>query len=211
MIRSTSPCARIPHAPPKLLDLCRLRTSACLADDYDFLPEIADQIYNTTLAAIRRWDGPDAVVMGDTAVLDWVPDGVLKRAGKRFHGQSYQPGGGMIGPPTDDRLVALKRSELDRLHRLVGEKPILIADLGFAFTRPPYRFYEWGLYPDEAAAAAAYKSWAVGAAEIPYVLGFQKCQYIDRVEEQPLLGIKMGLLNFVSRLHFYCSTSLFLI
>ena len=117
----------------------------------------------------------------------------------------------MIGPPTDDRLVALNRSELDRLHRLVGEKPILIADLGFAFTRPPYRFYEWGLYPDEAAAAAAYKSWAVGAAEIPYVLGFQKCQYIDRVEEQPLLGIKMGLLNFVSRLHFYCSTSLFLI
>ncbi len=181
------------------LDLCgvkSLNTAACLRDDYEFLPEIADQIYQTAETALHHWHGPDAVIFGDTVVLSWAPDGVLQRAAKRFHGQSVQPAGGMIMPSAPWRHVQFNRTEWDRIHNLIGGRPILVADLGFAFPRPPYRTYEWGLYTNQTEAAAAYRSWVLGAAKTPYIVGFQKCQYIDRAVAQPELGLKMGLVNF---------------
>lgn len=185
------------------LDLCNVRNTKsipCLSDDYEFLPQIPQQIYTIAGDAIRSHD-PDAVILGDTFVVSWVPDSIITLAGKMHDGLSIQPEGGEIflhQPKVERGMsgVTFNRSEWDWLYQLGGNKPILIADLGFAFPRDPFQAFEWNHWHNQTAAGTAYRDYVLSAAKTPYIIGFQKCQYIDRVEEQPQFGLKTGLLNF---------------
>ena len=147
----------------RLCGVHNIHTPKALADDYDFLPEISDQVAATAARAIRRSDRA-AIIFGDTLVLDWATDGIISRAGARNDGQAIQPPGGMIGPDAAWRHPPFNESALRAVHILSGRKPLLIADLGFAFPRAPYSLFEWGHYATQSAAAERYREWAVGAA-----------------------------------------------
>ena len=82
------------------------------------------------------------------------------------------------------------------LHALAGGKPLLVADVGFAFPRPPYAHVEWNMFTSQAEAGKAYRSYVINAARTNYIIGFQKCEYIDRAVAQPVLGLKEGMLTF---------------
>jgi hypothetical protein len=173
---------------------------AALADDYAFLPAIADQLYGTAAAAIRACD-PEAVILGDTLDVAWTPDAVIEAAARHFDALSIQPSGGITGASAADAdsgvpSAAFNKSAWARVHALSGGRPLLVADVGFAFARPPYARVEWKTFASQRAAGAAYRAYVLGAARTPYIIGFQKCEYVDRAVAQPVLGLKEGMLNF---------------
>ena len=173
------------------LELCSLNNSAtpaAMADDYLFLPRIVEEIYSVANASIAACD-PEALVLTDTfhgwdGALE--PDSILAVAAKFAGALSLQPGG-----------TAFSKSMYERVHSQFG-RPIFMADAGMAFPLPSYSQYIWREFPSQRDAAAVYAADVVGAAESGYMIGFNKCQLIDRVVDQAhgIGPLKPGLLNF---------------
>ena len=78
---------------------------------------------------------------------------------------------------------------------------MVIADIGFSFPHRPYTNMEWQSYPSQVAAAAAYRSFLLGAVHSGFIMALNKCGYIDRVLVQPDVVLKPGMLDFNGTLH----------
>ena len=173
------------------LELCSVNNSAtptAMKDDYQFLPRIAEQVYTVANASVAVCD-PEALVLTDT-FHGWgnalEPDNVLAVAAKFAGALSLQPGGG-----------AYDKSMYERVHSQFG-RPIFMADAGMAFPIQNYSQYIWNEFSSQRDAAAVYAADVVGAAQSGYMIGFNKCQLIDRVVDQAhgVGPLKVGLLNF---------------
>ena len=170
------------------LNLCGADNTAIpavLADDYLFLPEIVESYYIAARASIKSCD-PQALIWGDTIRVEWTPDNVIEMIARHVDAISFQPS-----------MTEYDPAVFSRLHNLTGGKPIIIADIGFGWPRgPPYNNTEWHKYSSQQAAGRAYQSFAVQAAQSGYVVGVNKCEYIDRFLDQPGPVLKPGQLHF---------------
>ena len=146
------------------------------ADDIDFLEIIAEQFYSVVGAAQRKYD-PRHLVFGDRYLLGDHPTGVLRQAAKWIDAVAVQPGDlyAPLYPPSTRFAV----KEFRRIYEVTG-KPVLICDhaISYPTRQHPRTIFEQA--PTEGEAAHAIVQFVDAAFAEPYIIGYLKCQYIDR-------------------------------
>ncbi|MBC8872632.1 MAG: hypothetical protein H8E44_24625 [Planctomycetes bacterium] len=172
-----------------MLDLTRYEVER---DDQDFLGIIATTYYGIVGPAMRRHD-PRHMVFGEKYLLGDVPPQVIKAASPHLDAIAIQPGDGYlpIYVPGD----TYPAEEIEKLHQL-SEKPIFICDhqISFATKRYPVSIWPYHQRDNEADAAAATERFLREAFARPYILGYMRCQYIDRFSTRRNAS-KLGLLR----------------
>lgn len=161
-------------------------------DDQAFLGQIARRYYGIVGAAMKRHD-PHHLVFGEKYLLGDIPSQVLAAAAPHIDAIALQPGDGYIPIYTPGDLFP--GEEIATLHRLI-DRPVFICDhqISFATSRYPIAIWPYHQRQDEADAADATGRFLREAFEKPYVIGYMRCQYIDRFS--PRRGaIKLGLVR----------------
>jgi hypothetical protein len=149
--------------------------------DREFLHLIARQYYSIAFEATRRAD-PEHLLFGDRYLAGDLPNQVLKEALPFVDVLSIQPYG-----------TTFDRAFFDQLHAQTG-KPILICDHAINFPSRGHPETVWPQCPSEQEAAEAYNAYLWALLERPYIVGYHRCQYIDRVVPGSSL-LKQGLLR----------------
>jgi len=85
------------------------------------------------------------------------------------------------------------RETFERLYQETG-KPVMICDHNISFKTPKYAEVMWETMPDAASAGKAYTQYLEDAFAMPFVIGYNRCQYIDRYQAR-LKMLKQGLLQ----------------
>ena len=145
-------------------------------DDEAFLEQIARCFYEVVGTAQRRFD-PNHLVLGDRYLAGDAPASVLRAASPWIDVVSVQPGDRYtkLYPPS----TYFPERMIEHLHRVTG-KPVLICDHAISYpTRDePRTIFEQ--MPSQAEAARATDAFLRQALSKPYMLGYLRCQYIDR-------------------------------
>lgn len=90
---------------------------------------------------------------------------------------------------------------------VTGGRPLLSADYGFGFPHLPYTNgttnVGWHVWPSQDAAGAAYRAEVLAAANTSFIIGWNKCEYIDRVvgHRGIALHLKPGVFDFDASPH----------
>lgn len=159
-------------------------------DDNAFLGLIAKRFYKVVGSAQRQAD-PHHLVFGDRYLAGDAPVSVLKAAAPWIDAVAVQPGDrySPLYPPS----TAFPADEIEELHRITG-KPVLICDhaISFPTQAQPRTIFEQ--MPDEASAAKATAEFLRRAFSRPYVIGYLRCQYIDRPARFGR-GLRQGLVR----------------
>ncbi|MDP3072870.1 MAG: hypothetical protein Q8N18_21440 [Opitutaceae bacterium] len=181
--------ADLPGADFAGVDLNRYEVAR---DDEVFLGLIAREYYGIVGPAMRRHD-PHHLVFGEKYLLGDIPSQVLAAAVPHVDAIAVQPGDGYIPIYTPGDIFP--RDEFAELHALSG-KPIMICDhqIGFPSARYPRSIWPYHLRANEAEAAAATERFMREAFACAYIVGYMRCQYIDRFADRRG-AIKLGLLR----------------
>ncbi len=161
-------------------------------DDQAFLGRIAQQYYRVVGTAMRRHD-PHHMVFGEKYLLGDNPPQVVAAAAPYIDALALQPGDGYIPDYTPGDVYPAR--EIAGLHEVSG-RPVFICDHQISFATPRYPVAIWPYHQrrDETDAAEATGRFMRAAFAHPYVIGYMRCQYIDRFS--PRRGaIKLGLLR----------------
>ena len=149
----------------------KIRYEQFLADggdsDETFLRLIARQLYQVIGEETRRL-APDVLIFGERYLVHDHPDCVIEEALPYIDVLSIQPGG-----------VQFESAYFDRMHAKF-KKPILVCDHQNSFPTPKYPKTMWQQLESEEAVGMAYEQYLKDAFEKSYILGYQRCQYIDR-------------------------------
>lgn len=177
------------HTDLNHLDLTRYEIEH---DDQIFLGLIAERYYGIVGPAMRRND-PRHLIFGEKYLLGDTPPQVVKAAIPYLDAIAVQPGDGYIPIYTPGDIYPAE--EIESLHKLTG-KPIFICDhqISFATTRYPVAIWPYHQRSNEADAAIATERFLQDAFVRPYILGYMRCQYIDRFSSRRN-AIKLGLLR----------------
>lgn len=169
------------------LDLTRYEIER---DDQDFLGLIARTYYGMVGPAMRRHD-PHHLIFGEKYLLGDIPPQVVKAAAPYLDAIAIQPGDGYLPIYTPGDTYPAR--EIEALHQLTG-KPIFVCDHQISFTTKRYPKSIWPYHqrPSEADAARATERFLLQAR--PYILGYMRCQYIDRFSTRRNAS-KLGLLR----------------
>jgi hypothetical protein len=162
------------------------------ADDELFLGRIARELYQVIGGAFREF-APGRLIFGERYKLYDHPDVVLREAAKWIDVLSIQPGpevGPRPGPGRDETVF--DAATFDRLHEVSG-KPILVCDHQVSFRTPAHPVTLWHQAPDPIAANALVETFLLAAAAKPYVIGYQRCQYVDSFRADRGNMLKQGL------------------
>ncbi len=161
-------------------------------DDELFLGIIARQYYGIIGPTIRKHD-PNHLIFGEKYLMGDHPDQVLEAAMPHIDVLSLQPGDGYIPIYTPGDIFP--EEEMRYLHDLTG-KPIFICDhqISFATERYPLAIWPYHQRANEAEAAIATERFIRRAFVEPYIIGYRRCQYIDRFSARRN-AIKLGLLR----------------
>ena len=135
--------------------------------DEAFLRLIARELYKVIGEETRRL-APDALIFGERYLAHDHPDAVIEEALPYIDVLSIQPGG-----------VRFDADYFDSMYERFN-KPILICDHQNSFPTPQYPRTMWQQLESEEAVGLAYDQYLKDAFEKPYILGYQRCQYIDR-------------------------------
>ncbi len=146
------------------------------ADDEAFLALIAQRFYEVTGKAQRQAD-PHHLVFGDRYLAGDAPESVLRAAKPWIDAVAVQPGDrySPLYPPS----TSFPEPDIEALHTLTG-KPVLICDHAISFPTAEHPSTIFEQMPDEAAAAKATADFLQAAFAKPYLVGYLRCQYIDR-------------------------------
>jgi hypothetical protein len=79
------------------------------------------------------------------------------------------------------------------LHKKTG-KPILLCDHQASFAVPDYPKTMWQQLESQEAVGKAYAKYLEDAFKKPYIIGYHRCQYIDRFAKHPGV-LKQGMLR----------------
>jgi len=171
------------------LDLARYEIER---DDQAFLGLIAETYYGIVGPAMRRHD-PRHMVFGEKYLLGDMPPQVVRVAAPHLDAIAIQPGDGYIPIYTPGDTYPAE--QIESLYKLTG-KPIFICDhqISFATERYPKAIWPYHQRASEADAAAATERFLREAFARPYILGYMRCQYIDRFSTRRD-AIKLGLLR----------------
>lgn len=159
-------------------------------DDQAFLALIATRFYNVVGSAQREAD-PNHLVFGDRYLAGDAPTSILKAATPWIDAVAVQPGDrySTLFPPS----TTYPADEIQRLHRVTG-KPVLICDHAISFPTPAQPRTIFEQMPDEISAAEATRTFLDDAFSNSYVVGYLRCQYIDRPAGYGR-GLRQGLLR----------------
>lgn len=149
--------------------------------DRGFLRLIAREYYSIAAHATRGSD-PNHLLFGDRYLQVDIPSEVLEEAVPYLDVVSIQPTG-----------ITFDKEYFGNLHALTG-KPIMICDHAVSFPTPGYPETVWPQRPTEKAAAQAYSAYLWAAFQCPHVIGYHRCQYIDRITQGGIV-LKQGLLQ----------------
>ncbi|NND07888.1 MAG: hypothetical protein HKN87_16035 [Saprospiraceae bacterium] len=164
-----------------------------LVDDYAFLEIIAEQLYHLLAITFKKYDG-NHLLFGEKYIAGDHPDGVLKIAAKYVDAISIQAGPTM-GPGPGDGIdeKIFNKIQFDHINNITG-KSILVCDHAISFHNPDFPVTLWHQGRDEEAAGNLYQDYLIASASQPYILGYQRCQYIDFYDPQRGL-LKQGLVD----------------
>ena len=151
------------------------------ADDSAFLRLIAREHYRTIGEETRK-QHPGALIFGERYLMYDHPDEVIEEALPYIDALAIQPGGSKFDG-----------AFFDRLHKKTG-KPILLCDHQCSFATPEHAKTMWKQLASEQAVGEAYVAYLRDACAKPYILGYHRCQYIDRFAKHPGV-LKQGLLR----------------
>lgn len=151
------------------------------ANDEGFLRLIAREHYRLIGETTRKLD-PCALIFGERYLLGDHPDCVLEEAIPYIDVLSIQPGSDQFEGEYFDALYAKYR------------KPIIVCDHQCSFATPAYAQTMWHQLESEKAVAEMYCNYLKEMIQKSYIIGYQRCQYIDRYNEYPGV-LKQGLLR----------------
>ena len=171
------------------LDLTRYEIAR---DDGTFLGLIARTYYGIIGPAFRKYD-PNHLVFGEKYLLGDLPLPVLAAATPHLDAIAIQPGDGYIPIYTPGDVYP--EEEITPIVKASG-KPVFICDhqVSFATERYPKSIWPYHQRPNEAEAAQATERFLLDAFSRPYLLGYMRCQYIDRYDERRGAS-KLGLVR----------------
>ena len=152
--------------------------------------QIAQCFYDVVGKAQRRAD-PNHLVFGDRYLAGDAPECVLKAAKPWIDAVAVQPGDRYS--PLYPASTHFPEAEIDLLHAITG-KPVLICDHAISFPTAEHPRTIFEQMPDEAAAARATADFLQAAFAKPYMLGYLRCQYIDRPASHGR-GLRQGVLQ----------------
>jgi hypothetical protein len=155
-------------------------------DDHTFLRLIARELYSETASAYHNCN-PRRLLFGERYSGLKPPTEVLEEAAKFVDVISVQP-----------YESTFSADQFDAIHRLT-KKPILISDWNLSFQTKEYPITMWPSFPTQTAAAEAYEKYLRAAFSKAYILGYFKCQYVDKVQPSGLL--KQGLIRGDGRIY----------
>jgi len=150
--------------------------------DEDFLGVIADIYYRVVGEENRRLD-PEGIVFGERYLVGDFPEVVVKAALPWIDAIAFQPGG-----------AKFDEKSCDRLYEMSGGKPIFLCDHQASFPTPLFRETMWQQLPDQEAVGEAHRQYLEAALAEPYILGYHRCQYVDRFKDRKGV-LKQGLLK----------------
>lgn len=152
------------------------------ASDEKFLRLIAKTYYQIIGEETRRL-APDTLVFGERYGPNLTPSFVIEAAAPYIDAVAVQPYGN-----------AFKAADFDRIHQASGGKGILICDHNISFPTEEHPKTMWTQLPTIAEVAQAHARYLNDALSKPYLLGYHRCQYIDRFT--PHQGVlKQGLIK----------------
>ena len=150
-------------------------------EDYEFLRLIARELYKILGEETKRC-APRSLIFGERYLAGDHPDCVVEEALPYIDVLSIQPGG-----------AKFQTSYFDELHQKF-KKPIILCDHQSSFPTPAYPKTMWEQMESEEAAGQAYEQYVKAAFSKPYIIGYQRCQYIDRFEKERGI-LKQGLIR----------------
>jgi len=163
---------------------------AVQADDEAFLAQIAQRFYDVVGKAQREAD-PNHLVFGDRYLAGDAPESVLKAATPWIDAVAVQPGDRYS--PLYPASTHFPEADIEALHTITG-KPVLICDHAISFPTAAHPRTIFEQMPDEAAAAKATAEFLDATFAKAYIIGYLRCQYIDRPASYGR-GLRQGLLN----------------
>ncbi|MFW9894832.1 MAG: hypothetical protein ACFFD7_03425, partial [Candidatus Thorarchaeota archaeon] len=149
--------------------------------DRKFLRIIAHQYYSLAFEATKKVDS-NHLIFGDRYLSGDHPIEVLEEALPYVDVISVQP-----------YTIKFDREYFDHLYKRT-RKPILICDHAINFPTEEHSKTVWPQSKDESSAAHAYSEYLLDLFRCPYILGYHRCQYIDRKESKNSL-LKQGFLR----------------
>jgi len=151
------------------------------AEDEGFLRLIARELYTVIGEEIRRL-APNTLIFGERYLVGDHPDCVVEEALPYIDVLSIQPGS-----------ATFNESYFDRLHARF-KKPILLCDHQCSFATPEYPKTMWQQLESEEAVGRAYGQYLRDAFAKSYIIGYHRCQYIDRFATHPGV-LKQGIIR----------------
>jgi hypothetical protein len=148
-------------------------------EDVAFLAVIARQIYARGHAFIRKYD-PNHLIFSDRYHEVDIPEHVVREALPFVDAIAIQP-----------TSKEFNRGFYDGLSEKYG-KPIYIADHVSSFATGEYPVTMGQKAPDEESYLAYYQRYVLDAFSHPYLIGYNKCQYVNDPGAKML---KQGLVN----------------
>ena len=151
------------------------------AKDDDFLGIIAEEYYGLIGPATRKND-PNTLIFGERYLMDNHPKQVLIAALPFIDVLSIQPNG--------TRFI---NKYYDDLYAFTG-KPIIICDHQCSFPTHSHKHTMWEQLESQEHVCGAYDEHLIAAASKPYIIGYHRCQYMDRYDEN-LEMLKQGMVQ----------------
>lgn len=170
-----------------------------IQDDTEFLGAIAEHLYGFLKKTFLKHD-PNHLIFGEKYIAPDYPEPVLQAAMKYVDVISIQPGPDMgPGPGPGLQESKFNKQQFDYLHELTG-LPVIVCDHQVSFKTLEYPVTLWHQFETEKLAGEASARYMLEAASQAYLIGYNRCQYIDHYD--PARGLlKQGLLNENGNIH----------
>ncbi|MEM0895787.1 MAG: hypothetical protein AAGJ79_02795 [Verrucomicrobiota bacterium] len=152
------------------------------ATDEEFLRLIARTYYKVLGEETRRL-APDSIIFGERYGPNMTPSLVIEEAAPWIDAVAVQPYGNTFNV-----------ADFDRIHRASGGKGIIICDHNISFPTKEHPKTMWTQLPTIEEVAQTHAQYVNDALSKPYILGYHRCQFIDRFQAH--LGVlKQGLIK----------------
>ena len=152
------------------------------ATDEEFLRLIARTYYKVIGEETRRL-APDSIIFGERYGPNITPSSVIEEAAPWTDAVAVQPYGNKFNV-----------ADFDRIHRASGGKGIIICDHNISFPTKEHPKTMWTQLPTVEKVAQTHAKYVNDALSKPYILGYHRCQYIDRFQAH-LSVLKQGLIQ----------------
>jgi hypothetical protein len=153
------------------------------ATDEDFIVVIAKEVYSY-VGPLTKELLPNTLIFGDRYAGKALPFRVIKEALPYIDVISVQPNG-----------TKFPKSDFDKLYSETG-KPIMICDHQASFKTAEHKVVMWQSLPSVEAVGKAHAKYLNEGFSTPYLIGYNRCMYIDRLQHKRGKDIlKQGLLQ----------------